>query len=751
MPETVPATLVGADPPPPRAGRPRHARWALIPESLALRVLGGVALILLAMFLSSVTFSVVRADHYIRDAATRRAQGAIDLLATLHVQTMLNRTSLADDDGATRAFDATIAAFSHDGQDVRVWVAMSPGTLYWQTRIGGATAEPPRDRFDRAALANRQALTGTVGDSVRIVRPIVLGQGSAADARCLACHAAGPGALRPGQLMGVYSAEAGMMNDRLRWRASFMQEVFWLIGVAIAALLALSLWLRRALLVPLRKVEKIALRMAHGGIDQPVGGLASSHEFGRIGAALEQFRQALVQKRALAEYNAFLATHDGLTGLPNRGAFAERLKQFLVDAAAARGDAAGLGADAAGARSDPAVLCVMIDLVRFKAVNDRHGREAGDALLCAMARALRETLQPGEHVARLPGDEFAACRLVTNPQQIDEFLARLTRAMATPLHDGDVVLGTGGSIGYALAPEDGACVDELMGNADLAMRRAKADPHLAHARYDADCDEPSRTRVALLDDLAQAVARGQIVVHYQAQHDTMTGAVVGYEALARWIHPTRGLISPAVFIPLAEETGLIDAIGAFVLREACHLAAREAAPVRVAVNVSAVQLCDPQFDRLVHQVLVETGLSPARLELELTETALITHRDRALHAMRRLKALGVQIAVDDFGVGYSSLEAINLFPIDKIKIDRSFVTTYDVEPKGRLLLKAIVTIGESLQVPILAEGVETPAQLAFLRSVGCTQVQGFLLDHPRLRQDLPLDEARPDPGIAEVA
>jgi diguanylate cyclase (GGDEF)-like protein len=714
-------------------------------------VLAGVAMILLAMLLSSVVFSVVRAERAMRHAATVRAQSAIDLLATLHVQSMLNRTTMGDDDGATRAFDATMAAFSRDEGHVRVWMAMSAETMYWQARRGARTLEPPRDAMDRAALASRHAMTDSSGDAVRIVRPVVLGQGAAADSRCLGCHGAGPGALRPGQVIGVYSAQASMAEDRAQWRTMFLQEVAWLIVVALAALLALALWLRRALLHPLRRVERIALRMAHGQIDRPVAGLASSHEFGRIGAALEQFRQALVQKRALAEYNAFLATHDGLTGLPNRGAFAQQLRQLLVDAGAGRIHPAGGAGQQPGASPDPAVLCVMIDLVRFKAVNDRHGREAGDALLCAVARALRQTLQAGEHVARLHGDEFAACRLVTGPHDIDDFLARLARAMATPLHDGDMVLGTGGSIGYALAPEDGACVDELMGNADLAMRRTKADPHLAHARYDRHCDEPSRTRVALLDDLAQAVARGQIVVHYQAQHDTMTGAVVGYEALARWIHPTRGLISPAVFIPLAEETGLIDTIGAFVLREACHLAAREAAPVRVAVNVSAVQLCDPQFDRLVHQVLVETGLSPSRLELELTETALITHRDRALHAMRRLKALGVQIAVDDFGVGYSSLEAINLFPIDKIKIDRSFVTTYDVEPKGRLLLKAIVTIGESLQVPILAEGVETPAQLAFLRSVGCTQVQGFLLDHPRLRQDLPLDEAGPDAGIAEVA
>jgi len=733
-PARAPA-VVAADP----AGRPQG--------SLGGRVLAGVALILLFMLVSSAAFSFVRADRYIRETATARAAAGLDLLATLHLQSMLNRTSMDDSDGATRAFDATVAALARADVRARVWMAMSPAMLEWQARRGATTQEPPRDDLDRQAILQRRALTRVTDDDVRMVRPVILGQGAAADARCMACHGTGPGALNRGQVIGLYSAWSDMASDRASWRATFMQEIMWLAAVALVALIALWVWLKRALLLPLGRVEQIALAMARGLIDQPVERLASSHEFGRIGAALEQFRQALVQKRALAEYNAFLATHDGLTGLPNRGAFAERIRQVLIDAGGTR---LGQGVPA-GAEQGASALCVMIDLVRFKAINDRHGREAGDALLCSVARALRQALRPGEHVARLHGDEFAACCLIDHPDQVEDFLGRLARAIATPRQEGDVLLATGGSIGYALSPVDGACIDELMGNADLAMRRAKADSHLPYARYDPRVDEPSRTRVALLDDLAGAVARGEIVVHYQAQHDTMTGAIVGYEALARWQHPARGTISPAVFIPLAEESGLIVPIGAFVLREACQLAAREPEPVRVAVNVSAVQLCDPQFDRMVHQVLVDTGLSPCRLELELTETALITHRDRALHAMRRLKALGIQIAVDDFGVGYSSLEAINLFPIDKIKIDRSFVTTYDVEPKGRMLLKAIITIGESLQVPILAEGVETPAQLAFLRSLGCAQVQGFLLDHPRLRHDLPLHDHGDDQAVAEVA
>lgn len=717
MPHTIKSSYM---PPPGRPG-----------PSIAVRVIAGVILILVAVQLSGALFTLMRAQKYIDQAGMSRAESALAVISTMHLNMMTHRTSMGDDDAVTRSFDATLATLSHQSRDVRVWMVKSPATARWQGRRALPMPEPAQDGLDRAAIETGREMRRVSLDSVRIVRPVVLGQGPAADARCFACHASGADAARPGDVLGAYSVAASLAEARAGWRRDFLNQLCWVLLMAAIGVVAMALWLQRGLLDPLRAVERETQRIAGGDFDDPVAHIATTQEFRRIGNALEYLRLSRVQKRALAQYNAFLATHDPMTALPNRGAFVDQLTRMLGDAEDR------LLADG----SRPLVLCVLIDLVRFKAVNDRLGREAGDALLGELARTLRQALGADVLLARLHGDEFAAAGLVADAAATAALLARIDAALAAPVVAGEAEMRIDARLGYALAPEDGLGAEQLLGNADLALRRAKGDPHLVHARYHAETDESARLRVSLIEDLSHAVARGEISVHYQAQHDTMTGAVVGYEALARWQHPTRGNISPALFIPLAEETGLIDAIGTFVLREACQLAASAPTPVRVAVNVSAVQLCQPRFDRLVHQILVDTGLSPARLELELTETALITHRDRALYAMRRLKALGVQIAVDDFGVGYSSLEAINLFPIDKIKIDRSFVSTFDTEPKGRMLLKAIMTIGESLQVPVLAEGVETASQLAFLRSVGCAQVQGYLLDRPCERHALPVGEA----------
>lgn len=695
--------------------------------SIGARLVAGIVLILCAVQLSSIVFTVLHADDAISDAALRRAQSALDMASTLHVQAMTHRASLADDDRVIGTLDATMHAWGRDTRGLQVWTVMSPQTMKWQARHDRQAAERPHDRLDAHALATGTEQRSVGRAAVRIVRPVVLGRGPAADARCMGCHGTGAEAVRPGEVIGAYSVRVATAQDRAAFWQGFAKDSAFVLAMAMAGVAAMALWLRRALLRPLVEVERITQRLANGAIDEPVTGLASSNEFGRIAAALEGFRGALVQRRALAEYNAFLAGHDPLTGLPNRAAFVLALRQMLVEAGHAR----------ASGRDLRQTLCVKFDIACFTAINDRLGREAGDAALCALARRLRDAMAPGEAVARLHGDLFAASCLVSTAADVVSFIDRLRRTVEAPLLIGEQDIGLFARIGYALSPDDGSTADALLGNAWLALRRAKADPAASATRYDPDADQTARLRLGLVEDLRHAIDRDEIVVHYQAQHDTMTGAVVGYEALARWHHPVRGAISPALFIPLAEESGLIDAIGAHVLREACLLAAREQTPVRVAVNVSAVQLCNADFDRLVHQTLLQTGLAPSRLELELTETALITHRDRALHALRRLKALGVQIAVDDFGVGYSSLEAISLFPIDKIKVDRAFVSTYDTDPKGRMLLKAIMTIGESLQVPILAEGVETDSQLAFLRSVGCAQVQGYLLDCPRHRHDLP--------------
>ncbi|MEO0030580.1 MAG: hypothetical protein RIS94_338 [Pseudomonadota bacterium] len=692
------------------------------PPTLAFGVIGAVLMVIAAIQATHLLWDYAHADKDIAAAAARRADTALRMLQALHTQTMAHRVEADDNDPVVQTFDATMARYSHDGSDVALWMVMGPKVAAWQLASHNRTIETPRDAVDRQVLARAREVQSYDHDVLRLSRPVVLGQGAAADARCMSCHGGRMG-LRPGDVIGAYSARTTTGAERAAWWQSYRDQAWLVGGLAVMGALALSLYLRRALLLPLAHLAGETERMARGLIEDPVDTGGRRDEIGRIGGALEDFRNTLVQKRALSDYNAYLASHDHLTGLPNRTAFARTLKEGLRLATAGHGKLA----------------CAVIDLDRFKHVNDRYGHEVGDALLRSVGRTLRETLLPGETVARLGGDEFAACRVCDTDEDLARFVARLEAAVSVPFTWNAITLTASASIGFAVCPDDGLRIEQLLNNADLAMYRAKAEPHCLSARYDRDMDERARHRSALAADLSHAVERGEIVVHYQAQNDTRSGRVIGYEALARWIHPDRGLISPGEFIPLAEETGAIVAIGEFVLREACRLAAANREGICVAVNVSAVQLNEGDFSHIVHQALVETGLSPARLELELTETALVTNRDRALHILRRLKALGVQIAIDDFGVGYSSLETISLFPIDKIKVDRSFVSAFEADPKSRSLLKAIMTIGESLQVPILAEGVETPSQLAFLRSVGCAQVQGYLFDQPRLRHRLAFD------------
>ena len=424
-----------------------------------------------------------------------------------------------------------------------------------------------------------------------------------------------------------------------------------------------------------------------------------------------------VRARKLAEERIrFLAHHDVLTGLPNRAWF---------DAAF---DAALATARLKGRRV--AVLC--LDLDHFKEVNDLFGHQAGDEALRALGRMVSGALDAHQIVARLGGDEFAvllpdvadavAAGRVAEAILAAAAAARAVRPAASP------AIGT--SIGVALFPADGDDRQALMGAADTALYRAKADGRTAYRFYEAGMGAAMRDRRRMEHDLRTAAARGDLALVYQPQLATGTGATVGFEALLRWHHPERGLVSPALFIPVAEESGSILAIGEWVLREACGEAATWGAPLRLAVNVSAVQLHAPGFADLVEGVLRDTGLDPRRLELEITETALIRDIARALAALRRLKALGVMIAMDDFGTGYSSLSNLRAFPFDRIKIDGSFVQSVDTNPQAAAIVRAILELGRGLDLSILAEGVETAAELGFLGAELCHEVQGYLLGRP---------------------
>jgi EAL domain-containing protein (putative c-di-GMP-specific phosphodiesterase class I) len=285
------------------------------------------------------------------------------------------------------------------------------------------------------------------------------------------------------------------------------------------------------------------------------------------------------------------------------------------------------------------------------------------------------------------------------------------------------------SIGVAISPNDGLDAATLLANAEAALHRAKHERPGAAQMFEAEMDAKLRERRALEHDLKSAIAEGQLRVHYQPQAN-MAGEIYGFEALARWLHPTRGLVPPSVFIPIAEECGAIKEIGEWILREACREAASWPRPLGVSVNLSALQLRQNDFVATIQKILVETGLSGHRLELEITESALIEDPAATLNILRRIKTLGVKIAMDDFGTGYSSLSYLQSFPFDKIKIDRSFIVNIDVNPQATAIIRAIIGLAHGLHVPVIAEGVETPEQRAYLREEGCEEIQGYLIGRP---------------------
>ena len=411
---------------------------------------------------------------------------------------------------------------------------------------------------------------------------------------------------------------------------------------------------------------------------------------------------------------AHLAHHDSLTGLPNRASFNDHLARELEICAAA-----GLK-----------VGVIAIDLNKFKEINDQHGHHAGDLVLRSVASALAECLRAGEFAARLGGDEFAATKRFQDYAELHDFIERLETALGATVDYEGFDLKIGGSIGIALSPDDGDTAGQLMANADMAMYRAKNS--LVHhvCFYESRMDESARERRHMANELWLAVDRGQFHLHYQIQQSVTTGATTGHEVLLRWTHPERGNIPPMDFIPLAEECGAILPIGEWVLRTACREAMKWPDGGKIAVNLSPVQIAHADMPALVRSVLAETGLQAERLELEITESAIIVDKERALESLREIKALGVSIAIDDFGTGYSSLETLRAFPFDKIKLDRSFMAELEVDAQAKAIVRAILALGKSLDVTVLAEGVETISQLDILIAEGCHEAQGYLLGRP---------------------
>jgi diguanylate cyclase (GGDEF)-like protein/PAS domain S-box-containing protein len=422
----------------------------------------------------------------------------------------------------------------------------------------------------------------------------------------------------------------------------------------------------------------------------------------------------VTERKRAEERIAHLASYDSLTDLPNRMLFRQRLEEALKWLH--RGDRAAV---------------LYLDLDFFKHVNDSLGHPVGDELLKSVAERLRGCVGPEDTVARLGGDEFAIIQLgITEPTDTTALANRIFDALRAPydLHGHQLVAGV--SIGIAIAPDDGREPDQLLKNADLALYGAKADGRGAYRFFEPEMDARMKARRVLEEDLRKALARGEFELHYQPLLDLQTDRIVACEALIRWIHPHRGLIPPGEFIPLAEETGLIMPIGEWVLRQACADAAGWPRDVKLAVNLSAAQFKTPSLSRLVIGALAAAGLPPGNLELEITESVLIQSSAAVSSTLRELHGLGVRFAMDDFGTGYSSLSYLRNFPLDKIKIDRSFVSDLTGEEASGSIVRAIIGLARSLDMTTVAEGVETEEQLAALRAAGCTEIQGFLLSPP---------------------
>ena len=444
---------------------------------------------------------------------------------------------------------------------------------------------------------------------------------------------------------------------------------------------------------------------------------------------ITMFRDLTERKRS-EQRIAHMAHHDALTELPNRSAFNSCIAA-TVDLAAISGDSF-------------AVLSIDID--RFKAVNDVFGHSAGDALLRVVAQRMEMACQ-GAFLARVGGDEFIVITpTAPQPATAEALAARLIATFSSDMEIDGHAIRVGLTVGIGIYPQDGADAATLVANADAALFRAKSEARGSIRFFEVSMDKQLREKRALQEDLRAAVLHDQLMLHYQPQA-RIGGEITGFEALARWNHPRLGLVPPNTFIPLAEENGLINALGEWSLRAACREAASWPRPLNIAINLSPVQFQHGDLPNLVHQVLLETGLSPKRLELEITEGVLIGDFTRAVATLRRLKNLGVRIAMDDFGTGYSSLSYLQSFPFDKIKIDQSFIANLGHSQQAATIVRAVIALGRGLEVPVAAEGVETKAQLKFLAGEHCNEIQGYLIGRPKAIADYALLVGRhPSPG-----
>ncbi|WP_235954502.1 putative bifunctional diguanylate cyclase/phosphodiesterase [Sphingobium psychrophilum] len=478
--------------------------------------------------------------------------------------------------------------------------------------------------------------------------------------------------------------------------------------LAIAGAFAAS----RRLARPIIALEAAARKVSAGEHAQVE--VETRDEIGRLARSFNRMVTAVEERERQIAHMAF---HDSLTGLANRTLLREQIALALHRHGGV----------------DFALFC--LDLDNFKAVNDTLGHPTGDALLCEVATRLAETCPQG-FVARLGGDEFAVI-VQDGSGAADQTGRAIVQALTRPFTVNGHRIVTGGSVGIALAPQDGQDATSLLKNADLALYRAKHDGKGSHRFFENAMDAEAQARRAMEVDLHDALRNGELELHFQPLFGLSQNRVTAFEALMRWNHPVRGMVSPIDFIPLAEETGLIIPIGEWALHEACRIAMSWGDDIRVAVNVSPVQFRSSTLNSIVLQALARSGLEPQRLELEITESLFIDNVEATLASLHSLKVLGVRVALDDFGTGYSSLSYLRSFPFDKLKIDRSFIVDLLANKGATAIIRAITTLADALGIETTAEGVESSEQLDILRSEGCNQIQGYLFSRPIPAADVP--------------
>jgi diguanylate cyclase (GGDEF)-like protein/PAS domain S-box-containing protein len=469
--------------------------------------------------------------------------------------------------------------------------------------------------------------------------------------------------------------------------------------------------------------EDFVSRHAHGTQFQELSHgrvVAMAHQSMMDGGWVATYED-VTERRQAEERIVFMARHDALTNLPNRVLFAERIEQAIAQLERGSGFA---------------VLC--LDLDYFKQVNDSLGHPVGDQLLRAVAERLQACAREIDTVARLGGDEFAIVqRDVKGPEDATTLARRIVEVVSAPYQVEGQCLMVGVSIGIALAPADGTLCEKLLKNADLALYRAKVEQRGAWRFFETEMDARLQARRRLEVDLRAALANDELDLHYQPIYDLECERINGFEALLRWQHPTRGMVSPTEFIPIAEEIGLIVSLGEWVLYRACAEASKWPEHVKLAVNVSASQFASNRLVETVIDALSTSGLKAERMELEITESVLLTNSGSTFNMLHSLRALGVRISMDDFGTGYSSLSYLRSFPVDKIKIDRSFIHGLATPDGSDMIVRAIIGLGRSLGMLTTAEGVETAEQLSQLRMEKCNEVQGYLFSPPVAARYIP--------------